>query len=291
MPNNKELRIRIRSVKNTSQITKAMQMVAANKMRKAQNQALQGRPYSETLSRALSNLTLKVDSSSHPLFKSNDNGKVGIVLLSTDKSLCGALNSNLFRLINNFLKEQKEKDFIFYTIGKKGRQFVVKIGEHLEADFENLEIATFRQATQISKLLINEFLVGNLKKVYIAYPDFISTLRQEPTIKQLLPIVGLSLEEKDQSKDKVESLSEYLFEPDLSNLLEYTLNHFVETKIYQSLLETKASEHSARMMAMQNATDNAKELVEDLTLTYNQSRQDAITRELLEITSALAALE
>lgn len=327
MANTRELRRRIKSVKNTSQITKAMQMVAATKMRRAQNQALAGRPYNETFNFALSKLSDKLDPETHPLLNSNDSENIGIILLSTDKGLCGALNTNIFRATQNFISSTRHPErsegsklnssssqrwtqnniYIFYTVGKKGRQFVVKTSKTLEADFENLDIITFSQATQIAKIIVDKFLKKEIREAYIIYPDFVSTLKQDPKIVKLLPIdssVTLSvsegpLEDKEQEKsgdssgpvDHQSDNNDFLFEPNLGELLEYILIHFVETKIYQALLETKASEHSSRMIAMQNATENAKDLVEDLQLTYNQTRQEGITRELLEITTAQVALE
>lgn len=301
MANTRELRRRIRSVKNTSQITKAMQMVAATKMRRAQNQAISGRPYNLTLNQAIHQLLPRLDEAVHPLLQQNDSPNTAILLVSTDKALCGALNTNLFRATLNYTKDKKNVQF--YTLGKKGRQFVVRTGKDLVADFENHDHVDFRTATQIAKLATQAFLKGEIGQFTLIFPDFVSTLRQEPRIVKLLPVSreDLILEAgdlnnesakfKDKSKQDDQILSEFLFEPNLIVLLEYVLNHFIQVKIYQAILETKASEHSARMIAMKNATDNAKELVEDLTLAYNQTRQDAITKELLEITSALAALE
>ena len=289
MANTRELRRRIKSVKNTSQITKAMQMVAAAKMRKAQNQALGGRPYNEILNNALARLTPGIDPEAHALLRPGTGSNVGVLLLTTDKGLCGALNTNLFRATLSH-PELDSGSITFYSVGKKGRNFVVKTGKKLEADFENPEVVIFRQAKQISRLLISEFLNGNLKEVYIVYPNFVSTLKQEPRVVKLLPINNELLPTNQLTNNKLTN-SQFLFEPNPDILLDFALNHHIEIQIYQALLETKASEHSARMMAMQNATDNAKELVEDLTLTYNQTRQETITNELLEITTAQAALE
>lgn len=298
MANTRELRRRIKSIKNTSQITKAMQMVAATKMRRAQMQALNGRPYTMTMDASLLRLLPKVKIEAHPLLSPNKSDKRSVLILSTDKSLCGALNTNLFRLLLAFHPGGGGSNF--YTVGKKGRSFVVKTGNNLIADFENPEKVIFRNAKQIAKMLVAAYLNDEVGEVYITYPHFGSTLKQEPKIEKILPISleSVILNDSEGSQDlksRDSSLarndnSEFLFEPSASTLLDYILAHFIDTKIYQALLETKASEHSARMMAMQNATDNAKELVEDLNLTYNQTRQGAITNELLEITSAQAAL-
>src|SRR3989344_2663148 len=307
MANTRELRRRIKSVKNTAQITKAMQMVAATKMRRAQTQALNGRPYSFNLASAVERLLPLVNVESHPLLSGNDSKNQGVILLSTDKSLCGALNTNLFRLLGT---SNMVGGTVFYTVGKKGRNFLARSGKNLQADFENLDVVTFRQAVQMAKLVTDSFKAGEVGEVYLFYPRFVSTLRQEPTKVKLLPIdlasvihanAGIQLEKSGsevdsrlRGNDRKESRSdrgnEFLFEPDPDKLLDYILVHHIQMKIYQSLLETKASEHSARMIAMQNATDNASDLVSDLNLTYNQTRQDAITKELLEITTAALAM-
>ncbi len=294
MANTRELRRRIKSVKSTAQITKAMQMVAATKMKRAQNQALNGRPYSFNLGYALGKLLPLVSISSHPLLRGNDSKSSGVLLLTTDKSLCGALNTNLFRLITS--SDLLSSGTNFYTVGKKGRNFIVRTGGKLIADFENSDTVIFRQAVVLSKLIMESFLKGEISSAYAVYPHFGSTLRQEAKKVKLLPIEYSELEEEvqkesAQKKEEGSKMTEFLFEPDPVKLLDYILVHFLEMKIYQALLETKASEHSARMMAMQNATDNALDLVTDLNLTYNQTRQNSITCELLEITSAAAAME
>ncbi len=352
MPNTKELRRRIRSVKNMSQITKAMQMVAATKMRRAQNQATSGRPYTTTLHKAVMALLPKLgDKISHPLLSDNGSATAAAALLiTTDKGLCGSLNTNIFKAVTSFIsgsshpelvsgssnqmesragkmpKLVRHDKLVFYTIGKKGRTFVAKMNKDLVADFENSDIVTFQLASQIGKMVTKAYIAGEFSSFTIIYPDFVSALRQEPRIMPLLPINLESMKEfydmalsdsviakrdehssslrgaerrgnldekRNQDRDAKarDDNAEFLFEPNLSELLDFVVTHYVKVKIYQALLETKASEHSARMIAMQNATDNAKELAQDLTLSYNQTRQEGITKELLEITSALAALE
>ncbi len=288
MANTRELRRRIKSIKNTSQITKAMQMVAATKMRKAQNQALNGRPYIENLSEALNKLLPKVDIESHPLLSDHGQGKTAMVLLSTDKGLVGALNTNLLRA----LTQESLSNLIFYTVGKKGRNFVVKTGKDLVADFENVDLISFRQAVQLTKLVTEAFMAKEITEAYLVYPHFVSTLRQEPRKVKLLPIDVTQKEFlRSEGSQELKRSAEFLFEPNVDQLLDFILIHHLQNTIYHALLETKASEHSARMMAMQNATDNAKEIVDDLTLNYNQTRQQAITNELLEITTAQVAMQ
>ncbi len=277
MANTRELRRRIKSVKNTSQITKAMQMVAATKMRRAQSQATSGRPYQENLIATLAKLLPLVDRAAHPLLTGNESETVAVILLSTDKGLVGALNTNLMRTLSH------RGNTVFYTVGRRGRNFVAKTGLRLQADFENLDTVTFRQAKQLAKLLMDSFNRSEIGQAYLVYPHFVSTIKQEPHTVKLLPIDLGSIPE--------DTAAEFLFDVDYETLLDYLLVHHLEEQIYQALLETKASEHSARMVAMKNATDNALELVEDLTLNYNQTRQAAITTELLEISTAQLAME
>jgi F-type H+-transporting ATPase subunit gamma len=303
MANTRELRRKIKSTKNTAQITKAMQMVSAVKMRRAQDQALNGRPYSENLNEALSRLLPRVDKNAHPLLFGNNSKNTGVILLSTDKGLCGSLNTNLTRLVHNFLSGHPVLDtgsinidsrlrgndnVVFYTVGKKGRSFVVKSGKDLIADFENPDLVIFRQAVQLTNMVKDSFKEAQVGEVFLVYPHFVSTIKQEPKMVKLLPV---GLENVIASETKQSQNGEYLYEPNVDALLDSLLLHEVQIQIYQAMLETKASEHSARMVAMKNATDNAKELIEDYTLTYNQVRQDSITRELLEISSAAAAME
>lgn len=305
MPNTKELRRRIKSVKNTAQITKAMQMVSATKMRRAQSQAMASRNYTALLAHILSQASHKFAVIDHLLLKTNEAiaiaKKAGVILLSTDKGLCGSLNTNLIKVVQTAPELTKYSDLVFYTVGRKGRDTMVRSQKILEADFPNQEKVEFVQAVAIRRMVVEAFTTDQVGDVYLVYPHFISTLRQEPRIIKLLPISVEALENflKLNSVTYLGGSSllaqngngDFLFEPSIPQIIEYALIHFLDTQIYQALLETKASEHSARMMAMQNATNNAKDLVADLSLTYNQARQSAITTQILEIASAGAALE
>ena len=248
-------------------------------MRRAQTQATSGRPYQENLLATLAKLLPLVDPASHPFLAGNDSKNMAVVLLSTDKGLVGALNTNLMRTVSQMGKGQA----IYYTVGRKGRKFVVKTGLRLKADFENVDTVTPRAAKQLAKLLIDSFATSEIGEADLIYPHFISTLKQEPKQVKLLPIDLQSIGD--------ESSEEFLFDEAPDVLLDDLLVHHLEEQIYQALLETKAAEHSARMVTMKNATDNALDLVEDLTLAYNQTRQNAITTELLEITTAQAAMQ
>lgn len=282
MPSTKELRARTKSVKNTAKVTKAMELVSAAKMRRAQSQALSGRSYSILINQVLRNIAGQIDRSAHPLLVSETNGTEGVLLVSSNRGLCGSLNSNLFREALNI---QGEVSFI--TVGKKGQLFISKSAKPLIADFEFPERPDATLARTISKFLINGFLNGEFGKVHVIYTDFQSTLKQIATVRQLLPIINLEI----LNTLAEESINhEYLFEPTADKVLETILPHYIQMEIYQILLEAAASEHSARMVAMKNASDNAAELVEDLTLAYNQVRQASITNELLDISTASVAL-
>ena len=284
----RDIRRRIRSVKNTAQITKAMQMVAASKMRKAQQAALNGRPYAILLNRVLVSLRNRVDQNLHPLLEKRDVKSELVVLLSTDKGLCGGLNTNLFREVTSF-DTQKTK---FVSVGRKGTQFLARTKRNMIADFPLKERPTFLETKAISKFLIERFLSGDADKVTVLFPRFVNTLTQKPTVLPLLPIT--SLEEAGltgASEAPIpEAAGDIIFEPSPEKILAEIVPYYVHFELYQMLLGTRASEHSARMVAMKSATDNAKDIVKDLTLEYNKARQAAITKELLEISTAQLAL-
>lgn len=282
MAGTKELRLRIKSIKNTAKVTKAMELVSAAKMRRSQEQAINGRSYSLLINNVLRNLAAKIDPNSHPLLIREDDEKEGILLVTTNRGLCGSLNTNLFRKI---LDIQGEISFI--TLGKKGSIFISKSAQKLVADFELTEKPNIELARKISKFLINSYLTNEFNKIHVVYTDFQSTLKQVATVRQLLPIIN---REVLNTLSESSPATEYLFEPNADQVLATLLPHYIQMEIYQILLEASASEHSARMVAMKNASDNAGELVEDLTLAYNQVRQANITNEILDITTAGVAL-
>ena len=287
--NTRDIRRRIKSVKNTSQITKAMQMVAASKMRKAQMRALSGRPYAEELAKILAALGKAGGSDElHPLLEERKEVKRELVIvISTDKGLCGALNTNLLRELNRFDAAKTT----FVAVGRKGAQYLGRLKRDLAAEFELKEAFTFLECKQASKFAIDKFLSGEVDKVTVAYTDFKSTLRQEPTLKVILPVQNFDLDDLHGQKTEVAASStEYLFEPSAGGVLEHLVPHYVHFAVYQMVLESRASEHSARMVAMKNATDNAKQIIKDLTLEYNKVRQASITTEILEIATAQMVL-
>ena len=280
MPSTLDIRRRIRSVKNTAQITKAMQMVAASKMRKSQAAALSGRPYQEVLFRVLAALRGKVDPQATPLLVERPVRRELILVISSDKGLCGALNTNLFRELTAI----DAVDPSFSAVGRKAVQFLVRTRRNLLADFPVSELPHTREVRPIANFCAERFLSGEVDRVRVVYSKFVNTLVQQATTVNLLPASSEELlgEEKGE---KVPS-GEFLFEPSEQEVLSAILPHYITFQIFQMILDARASEHSARMVAMKNATDNAKQLVKDLTLEYNKVRQAGITTELLEIASA-----
>jgi F-type H+-transporting ATPase subunit gamma len=280
MPSTLDIRRRIRSVKNTAQITKAMQMVAASKMRKSQAAALSGRPYQEVLFRVLAALRGKVDPQASPLLVERTVRRELILVISSDKGLCGGLNTNLFRELTAI----DAVDPSFIAIGRKAVQFLVRTRRNLLADFQVSEVPNTREVRPIANFCAERFLSGEVDRVRVIYSKFVNTLIQQATTVNLLPASSEELlgEEKGE---KVPS-GEFLFEPSEQGVLSAILPHYITFQIFQMILDARASEHSARMVAMKNATDNAKQLVKDLTLHYNKVRQASITTELLEIASA-----
>jgi len=286
MSNIKEIRKRIKSVNNTAKITHAMELVAAAKMKKAQSLATAGKPYSVLINTVLRSISNNIDPEVHPLLARNKGDKSAVIFFSTDKGLAGALNSNLFKQVETLVGQTK-----YITIGKKARNFVAKTDRELTADFELSEKPTLENVRPISKLVIDGFLKGEFDQVHVLYTEFVSTLAQEAKIIQLLPIVDKQiLAELAKEADKQDS-TEPVFEPNADAVLESILPQYILMELYHVLLEAKASEHSARMVAMKSATDNATEMVDDLTLTYNSIRQAAITSEILDISTAQVAME
>jgi len=291
MPSTRDIRRRIKSVKNTAQITKAMQMVAASKMRRAQQAALSGRPYATLMNAVLAQVTRNVGDFSHPLLEKRDGTKRAVILVSSDKGLAGALNSNLLREAAKLDKNNTS----FVAAGRKGSQFVARTQRKLIAEFSYKDTPLFSEARAISRFAQDMFIKGEVDQVDILFTNFISTLTQKPELRPFLPVgeitgVTAGLEGETNSQDLSVGATEFLFEPGAEQVLGTMLPHYLNYQLYQILLEAKASEHSARMVAMKNATDNAKQLIKDLTLEYNKLRQANITKELLEITSATMAM-
>jgi F-type H+-transporting ATPase subunit gamma len=292
MPSTRDIRRRIKSVKNTAQITKAMQMVAAAKMRRAQQAALLGRPYADLLNSILAEAGPRIASFKHPLMEIRAVKKRALILVSTDRGLCGGLNGNLFREAAKLHKDTT----VFIAAGKKGAQFIARTKRPLTAEFTYKDTPQFAEARAISKFAQELFLKGDVDAVNILFPRFINTLTQQPQIVPFLPVgkiaavtVGLNAP-PEELKSTAPRADSFEFEPSEEAVLGGLLPHSLNFKMHQILLETKASEQSARMVAMKNATDNAKQIIKDLTLEYNKLRQANITKELLEITTAQMAV-
>jgi len=293
MPSTRDIRRRIKSVKNTAQITKAMQMVAAAKMRKAQQAALVGRPYADLMNAILAEAAPRIASFQHPLMEVRDVKKRAVIIVSSDRGLCGGLNGNLMREV---AKLDKNK-VVFICAGKKGAQFVARTKRELAAEFTYKDAPSFAEARAISKFAQDLFLKGGVDAVDILYTKFISTLVQQPKLVPFLPVgkikavtTGVNAREEELPVAAANRVDTFEFEPDEKSVLSALLPHSLNFQMHQLLLEAKASEQSARMVAMKNATDNAKQLIKDLTLEYNKLRQANITKELLEITTAQMAV-
>lgn len=291
MPSTRDIRRRIKSVKNTAQITKAMQMVASSKMRRAQLAALAGRPYAALINKVLSHVCHHAGDFTHPLTEEREVRKRAVVLVTTDKGLCGALNSNLLREAARLDRNST----VFICAGRKGSQFIARAKRTLVAEFTYKDAPQFSEARAISKFVQELFLKGEVDQVDVLYTGFVSTLVQKPATLQILPVGDVGTVQTGVGSDRQAAETdlsgvEYLFEPGAEQVFGAMLPHYLNFQMHQILLEAKASEHSSRMVAMKNATDNANQLIKDLTLEYNKLRQANITKELLEITTAQMAL-
>ncbi len=306
MAGTKEIKRRIKSVKNTKKITKAMELVAASKMKKAVSKTLASRLYANYSWNLLTSVAEKIENISHPFFlnkskQENENDKVLIVLISSNRGLCGAYNSQVIKKTINKLKNLENKKIDFVTIGKKGDSAMRRIGQNVVASFFTLpDNISLSDITPLSMFLTQEYKDNKYEAVYIAYTDFISALTQKPQIRQILPVSKEELKESIESVgpegdlNKKESISEkgseYLLEGDISKLIEKLAEKLVKMQIYQLLLESNASEQSSRMLSMKNAGDAASEMINDLTLVFNKARQANITREISEISAGMASV-
>jgi len=285
MASTRDIRRRIKSVKNTRQITKAMELVSASKMKKAQQAALAGRSYSNLMAAMLAALSQRVDPSLHPFLVHRPIKTRGILLISTDKGLCGALNANVFKLVTEIKTPAR-----FYSIGRKGTQFLARTRRDLVADFQVHDRVPFGEIRAIADLMIRQFLAGEIDTIEVVYPRFKNTLVQTPLIRPVLPLANLRsfLEELtgDAGDKPAADPREMLFEPSAAEVLAALLPFYVRRQLHQFALSAKASEHSARMVAMKTSKDNATKILGELTLEYNKVRQAAITQEILEIAAA-----
>jgi F-type H+-transporting ATPase subunit gamma len=287
MHSTRDIRRRIRSVGSTAQITKAMQMVAASKMRKAQESALAGRPFVHLLYRIQREATTHLGDFSHPLLEVREVRKRAIILVGADKGLCGALNSNLFRLASQY----DPRTTVFITAGRRAAQFVAVTRRQLVAEFAYADAPHFEEARAIASFARDLFLKKEVDEVRVVATRFINTLTQQPVSLRFLPvgeITGMEIPGVEPEDRLAADTTETLFEPNPETVLGFLLGHYLNIYIYQVLLNAKASEQSARMVSMKNATDSADSLIKDLTLEYNKLRQGNITKELLEIAGGQA---
>lgn len=284
MANTRQIKRRITASQNIAKITKAMEMVAASKMKRAQEQALAARPYSQALAESLQKVSALTDSSLHPLLSYHDDGKDIALLLSTEKGLCGSLNTTLFKALLHWFEAHPHGEVI--AIGKKGTAFCRIAGLPLYAQFTSLpEKIKTSDILPITSLVMDEFLKGNFRSVTLFYTDFINTLSQKLQTYQLLPMQPAD-DFANEAMITPAITAEYTFEPDATTILDSLLPYYVENAMYHAFLESRASEQSARMVAMKNASENASDLVSELKLVFNKSRQASITSELLDITTA-----
>jgi len=288
----KEIRGKIKSVENTKKITKAMEMVAASKMRKAQERMRSARPYSEKVRNIAANLGKANPEYTHAFMKTNDVKAAGIIVVSTDKGLCGGLNTNVLRAVTQKLRELQGAGSAVQTvaIGNKGLGFLNRIGAQVVSHVTQLgDTPHLERLIGPVKVLLDQYAEGKLSAVYISYTRFINTMRQEPVVEQLLPLSAARME-AEAKETGGEHGWDYIYEPDAQTVIDELLLRYVEALVYQAVAENMASEQSARMVAMKAATDNAGNLIGELKLVYNKTRQAAITKELSEIVSGAAAV-
>ena len=288
----KEIRGRIGSIRNIAQITRAMEMMSASRMKRAQDAILAARPYSDELRAALSRVAGAVSEEVDPLLARRPVRRIALIVLTTDRGLAGALDSNTVRAVLRWITsriegsggEALEVDAV--TVGRKGRDGLRRAGIHIAAHFSHLgNRPAFSDVTPVARLVTQDFLDGTYDEIGVAYSTFISTLSQRPEVRTILPVV-----EPQMGEEQRISNDEYLFEPSPEAVIHQLLPHYVAIDLYRAVLENNASEESARMVAMRSATDNANELIDDLTLVYNKTRQATITREMIEIASGAEAL-
>jgi len=278
----KEIRGQIKGTQNTAKITKAMEMVAASKMRKAQERVLDARSYAEGIERVIHNLMRSHPEYKHPFLVKRDVKRAGVIAISTDKGLCGGLNTNAMKEVLSLMKASSV-DVDFMNIGRRASQFIRRFGGQVLASVEDVNDApSLDEILGVVQVAMDKYMAGELDEVYLVYSQYVNTMTQKPIRIRLLPC-------DDSKVTEQEAYWDYLYEPDSQVVLDGLLRRYIEALVYHSVLENKACEHSARMVAMKSATDNAKDIVKDLQVTYNKARQAAITQEIAEICSGAAA--
>lgn len=295
MASTREIRLRIRSVKNIAQVTKAMEAVSAAKMRKAQAQVLATRPYALQAREVLSYVAKMAGTESHPLITPRPTIKrVGIMLVTADRGLAGGFNANVIRHLAQLIREKRKvgAEVQVISVGKKGRDWLLRYDPVIRAEFTKLpDSPTSYDIAPIARVLLDDFVQGQFDEVYAVYTDFVNTIKQVPITLKLLPVDPAATIEGEDAEASVGMAPEYIFEPSPEAVLNQVVLGLTEVQILQAIYESLASEHSARMVAMRNATDAAKELIDNLTLTYNKARQEGITSELMDIIGGSAGVK
>ena len=288
MAGGKEITTKIRSIENTRKVTSALEMVSASKIRKSQALMNATRPYGRMMRRVMGHMSKANPEYRHPFtIEREETKKVGYIIVSTDRGLCGGLNTNLFKLLLNDIGawQGKGAQISLVTLGKKASAFFKNLKVEIAAHASDLgEKPQIEDLIGSVKVMLDAYREGTLDRLYIVYNDFINTMAQQPTIEQLLPL-------PEGDDEEIRDIWDYIYEPDAESLLDTVLVRYIESLVYESVLENLASEHAARMIAMKNATDNAGELIDDLTLVFNKARQAAITQEISEIVSGAAAVQ
>lgn len=280
MPSVKDLKLRVRAVKNTQQITKAMKMVAAARIKRAESKVKASRPYTQKMGEMVANLLGSMEEP-HPFFVRRPVQRAGLLLLTADKGLCGSYNSNLIRMAQSFVERKKSEEIELITVGNKGRQFFSKRALPSKLHFTPAFYPEFEDAEKISEVIRENFLTGAWDEVWVIYPRFISAITQKPTEKLLLPF----------SAETPQKKTDFLYEPSSESVLASLLPKYLTVQVYNVLLESRAAELGARLVAMGNATDNAKKIIDSLTLQFYRARQESITKEILEVASGAEALK
>ena len=292
MASGKELRTKIKSVENTKKITKAMEMISVSKMRKAQERMRAARPYSDKVRNIASNLGQANPEYVHPFMKSNDGKSVGYIVVTTDKGLCGGLNTNLFRAVTLKLRDTQSagQTPLTVAIGGKGLSFLGRVGAKVVSHITHLgDKPHLDKLIGPVKVLLDAYVAGEVSAVYVCYNKFVSTMRQEPVVEQLLPLSAEKMAKESKDSGAANSW-DYIYEPDAQTVIDELLVRYAEAMVFQAVAENMASEHAARMVAMKAATDNAGNVIAELKLVYNKTRQAAITKELSEIVAGAAAV-
>lgn len=286
MASGKEIRTQIKSIKNTQKITRAMEMVAASKMRKAQERMRAARPYADKIRNVIAHLRLSHPEYKHPFMIERETKRVGFIVISSDRGLCGGLNTNVLKLALNEIKTWSDKgaDIDICTFGSKSLGFFKRLGSNIVSELSGLgDEPQIEDLIGSVKIMLDAYDEGRLDRLFLVYNSFVNTMTQQPEIEQLLPLAG-------EEDEKLKHYWDYIYEPDAKNVLNDLMTRFIENQVYHGIVENQASEQSSRMVAMKSASDNAGKLIDELTLRYNKARQAAITQEISEIVAGAAAV-